>query len=90
MNWKEFLKPTIGKIVLDLIIFLLLIFIPILPSKNCSIMNPERCEYSFSSLFSHFKASVPLWQQVNLILLCLGLFVILYFIICFWYKVKRK
>jgi len=53
-DWKSFLKPDWKKVVIALVIFLIVVFVPVLCSEAINVTTGERS----TSCISFFKSSV--------------------------------
>ena len=92
MNGKEVLKPNLMKIVLAIILFIVIIFIPIVPSTGCMIKDPNVCDTNFSSLISNIDITIPAHQQASTLFLFAGIFVLVYLLSCgvnYWYRTRK-
>ncbi len=77
MNWKEFLKPTLGKVAIYFIIFIIPYFLTLFVCKTTYEFN-EECP----SILSYFEDILPIYNMYFLYLPLLIFYIPVNYILC--------
>lgn len=88
MDWKEFFRPTIAKIIITIALFIFFVLVPVFHHEACTTeMVGSRCETVYESFFNH-----P-WHNINPIPILIALIVAAYLLstitVFVYNKIKR-
>jgi hypothetical protein len=96
MNWKEFLKPSTGKIIIFVLFFVLMMFLPICGYFGSCALPPSPCPSSLS-IFQVLMMNNPWYWEIMMscslylvFTLMIAFYLLSCLIICIYDKFKKK